>query len=103
MSDFEDAVIVAAAQREAADYIITRNTKDFTTSPIPTVTQKDFLEKPLSSRFGLLKNRDATLHLPFIMLPFTLQDFLDYLDNQFLILICLWLVQPKRPNVGWSR
>jgi predicted nucleic acid-binding protein len=45
MSDFEDAVIAAVAQREGADYIITRNTKDFAASPVSAVTPEEFLEK----------------------------------------------------------
>jgi hypothetical protein len=28
-----------------ADYIITRNTKDFTASPIPAITPEDFLAR----------------------------------------------------------
>ena len=42
-SDFEDAVVSATAQRENADYIITRNTKDFSLSPIPAITPEKFL------------------------------------------------------------
>ena len=49
MSDFEDAIIAATALREAADYIITRNTKDFAKSPIPAITPDDFLSNGLST------------------------------------------------------
>jgi predicted nucleic acid-binding protein len=35
MSDFEDAVQVAAALKISADYIVTRNEKDFRSSSIP--------------------------------------------------------------------
>ncbi|GHV87023.1 DNA-binding protein [Spirochaetia bacterium] len=42
-SDFEDAVICATAIREKADYIITRNTDDFNTSPIKAMTPEQFL------------------------------------------------------------
>ena len=45
MSDFEDAIIAATALREGAEYIITRNIKDFAQSPIPAVTPGDFLRK----------------------------------------------------------
>jgi predicted nucleic acid-binding protein len=37
MTDFEDAVSAAAARREGADYIITRNTGDFINSPVPAI------------------------------------------------------------------
>ena len=42
-TDFEDAVIAAIAQREKADYIITRNTKDYSKSPVPAIAPNDFL------------------------------------------------------------
>jgi predicted nucleic acid-binding protein len=42
-ADFEDAVIAAIACREKADYIITRNTKDYSKSPIPAITPDEFL------------------------------------------------------------
>jgi len=45
MSDFEDAIIAATALRENAEYIITRNIKDFTQSPIPAITPSDFLRR----------------------------------------------------------
>ena len=41
--DFEDAVVAAVAQREKADYIITRNTQDFSKSAVQAVTPEDFL------------------------------------------------------------
>ena len=44
-ADFEDAVVIATALREKADYIITRNLKDFSNSPIPAITPSDFLKK----------------------------------------------------------
>ncbi|MGN8058192.1 type II toxin-antitoxin system VapC family toxin [Pedobacter sp. 22163] len=44
-SDFEDAVQNAAAELNQIDLIITRNTKDFTASKIPTQTPTDFLKK----------------------------------------------------------
>ncbi len=43
MRDFEDAMQIAAAVKCAADAIITRNTSDFTASPIPAYTPEDFL------------------------------------------------------------
>jgi len=42
-NDFEDAVIAAIAVREKTDYIITRDTKDFSKSPVPAITPDDFL------------------------------------------------------------
>jgi predicted nucleic acid-binding protein len=41
--DFEDAVVAAVAQREKADYIITRNTADFSKSSVPAITPDVFL------------------------------------------------------------
>ena len=43
MSDFEDALQVAAASACAADTILTRNLTDFKTSPIPVMTPEAFL------------------------------------------------------------
>ncbi len=47
MSDFEDAMQVAAARACGARYIITRNVRDFTCSPIPAVTPRQALRKLL--------------------------------------------------------
>lgn len=41
--DFEDAVVAAVALRNKADYIITRNQRDFTGSIIPEITPHDFM------------------------------------------------------------
>jgi predicted nucleic acid-binding protein len=46
-ADFEDAVVAATADREQADYIITRNTVDYTISPVPAISPADFLSKHL--------------------------------------------------------
>jgi len=43
MADFEDAVIASIAKREKADFIITRNEKDFANSPVPAISPKRFL------------------------------------------------------------
>jgi len=42
-SDFEDAVISAVAFRENADFIITRNEKDFAKSLVKAISPSDFL------------------------------------------------------------
>ena len=42
-ADFEDAMQFRCAQKAKADYIITRNTKDFTASSIPVYTPHEFL------------------------------------------------------------
>jgi predicted nucleic acid-binding protein len=42
-NDFEDAVIAAIAVREQTAYIITRDTKDFSKSPVPAITPDAFL------------------------------------------------------------
>lgn len=41
--DYEDAVQSVCAQRVKADYIITRNAKDFTKSKVKAVTPSEFL------------------------------------------------------------
>lgn len=48
-NDYEDAVHCAQATRIKADYIVTRNTKDFDKSKIPVITPQDFIKiiKPL--------------------------------------------------------
>ena len=45
MPDFEDAVVDAVAARIGAEYIITRNVRDFSKSAVPAITPADFLEK----------------------------------------------------------
>jgi len=49
MSDFEDAIVAATALRETAEYVITRNIKDFVKSPIPAITPSEFLRKSFPS------------------------------------------------------
>ncbi|KQM75966.1 hypothetical protein ASE74_20435 [Pedobacter sp. Leaf216] len=44
-SDFEDAVQSASAELNNVDFIISRNTKDFTAGKIPAQTPTDFLKK----------------------------------------------------------
>ncbi len=44
LSDFEDAVVVETAIQVNADFIITRNLKDFVDSPIPALTSRAFME-----------------------------------------------------------
>ena len=43
--DFEDAILIETARRHRIDYIVTRNTKDFTNSPVPALTPAEFLAK----------------------------------------------------------
>lgn len=43
-SDLEDAVMIETAIRSQVDCIITRNTKDFSKSPVPVCTPEQFLE-----------------------------------------------------------
>ena len=43
--DFEDALQVAAARVCNADYLITRNVKHYSQSPIPALSPKQFLAK----------------------------------------------------------
>lgn len=43
MPDFEDAVVDAVAERNGANYILTRNIKDFTDSVVTAILPADFL------------------------------------------------------------
>jgi len=43
-ADYEDALLARCAKRIKADYIITRNTKDFAGSPVAAVTPEEFLD-----------------------------------------------------------
>ena len=43
--DFEDAIQYVTAERINADFIITRNVKDFENTKIPAITPNEFLEK----------------------------------------------------------
>ena len=45
MTDFEDAVVDAVAERSGVSYILTRNIKDFAGSVVPTILPADFLDK----------------------------------------------------------
>ena len=54
IDDYEDAVVVASAQKAGCDYIVTRNTAHFKDSPVPVTTPADFAAKfGTKSRFGL--------------------------------------------------
>ena len=44
-SDFEDALQAVAAEGCQADWIITRNTSDFSNSPVPAITPAEFLAR----------------------------------------------------------
>lgn len=43
-SDFEDCLQMECAKSYEADYIVTRNTSDYTTSEVRAITPKDYLE-----------------------------------------------------------
>ena len=45
MSDFEDAAMVAAAGRIGADFIVTRNVKDYTRSPVPAILPGELVNR----------------------------------------------------------
>jgi predicted nucleic acid-binding protein len=47
-ADFEDAIIAATAEREGLDYIITRNVKDYTNSPVKAINPVDFIKEVFS-------------------------------------------------------
>ena len=44
MTDFEDAVMAASAERAGLDCIVTRNTRDYAHSSLPVYTPSAFLE-----------------------------------------------------------
>jgi hypothetical protein len=44
MPDFEDSVVAAVAAAAGCDYIVTRNVRDFTGSPVLAVTPAEFLK-----------------------------------------------------------
>lgn len=44
-SDFEDAVQMCCANRIKADYIVTRNIRDFKKSKVPALKPSEFLER----------------------------------------------------------
>ena len=52
--DYEDAIQAVTAKRLGADYIITRNVKDFTDSPVPFVTPEIF-------KLQILRPNDSSL------------------------------------------
>ena len=45
LKDFEDAVQIQTAKRVGADFIITRNVKDFMKSPIPAYSPEELLNR----------------------------------------------------------
>jgi len=45
MNDFEDALLATCAKRSKADYIITRNIKDFVNSPVTAILPDDFISR----------------------------------------------------------
>jgi predicted nucleic acid-binding protein len=47
MKDFEDAVQIACALADGLDFIVTRDVKDFTNSPIRAITPADFVKELL--------------------------------------------------------
>jgi predicted nucleic acid-binding protein len=42
-SDFEDAVVAAAAESSGCEVVVTRNVRDFRDSPVPAVTPEEYL------------------------------------------------------------
>lgn len=45
MSDFEDAMQVAAAVSAGVDYVVTRNVGDYTASPVPAISPAGILSR----------------------------------------------------------
>lgn len=52
MDDYEDAVLAVCAKRIKADYIITRNLKDFCNSPVKPISPDDFLNQFFPTAMG---------------------------------------------------
>lgn len=50
MKDLEDALQASSALRWGADFIVTRNVKDYQGSPVPGIRPKDFLREVQESR-----------------------------------------------------
>lgn len=44
MEDFEDAVVAWSSKQNDCKYIVTRNTKDFSRSPIQPITPRELIE-----------------------------------------------------------
>ncbi len=44
-ADFEDAVQAVTAERIHADFILTRNLRDFRQSPVPAISPAEYLER----------------------------------------------------------
>jgi predicted nucleic acid-binding protein len=47
MDDYEDALLACCAKNWAADYIVTRNTRDFVHSPVKAMDPEDFMKNLL--------------------------------------------------------
>ena len=47
--DYEDSLLACRAKRHKADYIITRNEKDFNLSQVPALSPQTFLERFFSA------------------------------------------------------
>jgi len=45
VSDYEDGLLSCCAKRLKVKYIITRNVKDFTLSPVPALSPQMFIEE----------------------------------------------------------
>ncbi|MDR1247114.1 MAG: PIN domain-containing protein [Clostridiales Family XIII bacterium] len=45
MPDYEDALLAFCGKRRKADYIVTRNEKDFRQSPVPALSPQAFLAR----------------------------------------------------------
>jgi len=45
LPDFEDAMQCACAENCLADFIVTRNVRDFASSPIPPISPTDFIAR----------------------------------------------------------
>ena len=48
IADYEDAIMVETARNADIDYIVTRNIKDYTKSPVKVVSPSEFLKELLS-------------------------------------------------------
>ena len=57
IADYEDALIAECCARNGVDIIVTRNKKDFKTSPVPALTPQEFLDayKPENVEYDMVE------------------------------------------------
>lgn len=69
MEDFEDALQAAAAQACGADYIITRNGRDFTKAPAVCAQVLFSLTRTMTPNWGMVRMRIGRYYGPLYLQP----------------------------------